>query len=192
MAGACESVNRLLSPYLDDQLSGADRSVVERHLQGCPSCQARLADLKATSAVLGAFLQARADSADFSGFTNKVMQQIRKEPLPLGQRLRLRWTEMMAYNARAIYASMGAAVAAGVAVALVVGGGRAAAPDNEMVVHGLTVSNPNYEPVVMRTDDGESVIMLVQHQNETDDAGNEQAAPQPTQHVAEPPHGGNL
>lgn len=192
MAGACDSVKRLLSPYADDQLSGSDRAAVEKHLKDCPSCQARLADLKATSAVLGAYLQANADQADFSGFTNRVMQQIRKEPLPLMQRLRLKWAELMAYNSRAIYAGLGAAVAAGVAVVLVQSGSRSPMPDNQLVVHQLTVSDPRYAPVVMHTDDGESVIMLVDQQ----DDGGTKAPPQnpaamPGQ-VTPPPHGGNL
>jgi len=194
MAGICDSVTKLLSPYADDQLSGGDRSVVERHLEGCPKCQARLADLKATSAALGAYFEAQANAVDFSRFASKVMGEIRKEPLPLTQRLRLRWTELMAYNARVIYASLGAAVAAGVAVVLVLGGGsNSAMPDNQLVVHQLNVTDPNYEPVVMHTDDGESVIMLVEHQDEGEAPASAPKAPSSTQEQIKPrPHGGNL
>ena len=106
MAGPCDSVNRLLSPYVDDALAGADRAVVEGHLRDCKDCQGRRADLQATRATLGAYFSAQADRVDFSGFSQRVMAQIRKEPLPFGQRVRLWWTELMAYHSAAISTKM--------------------------------------------------------------------------------------
>jgi anti-sigma factor RsiW len=182
---ACDSVVRLLSPYLDDELSAPDRAAVEAHLRECAKCPERLADLKATQAAMSAYFTAQAEAADFSGFSAKVMHQIRKEPMGLGQRTRLWWAETMAYHSTAIYSGMGAAMAAAAAVVLLVG--RPVAPDNSLVVHGMSVSDPAYEPVVMHTDDGESVIMLVEHQAESDEPGSPSAAPQ-----QEPPHGGSL
>ena len=183
---ACDSVVRLLSPFLDDELSAPDRAAVEAHLRECAKCPERLADLKATQAAMSAYFTAQAEAADFSGFSAKVMQQIRKEPMGAGQRLRLWWAETMAYHSTAIYSGMGAAMAAAAAVVLVVG--RPAAPNNELVVHGLSVTNPAYEPVVMHTDDGESVIMLVAHQPESD----YQESGKPAAPENEPPHGGSL
>ncbi len=203
MAGACDSVNRLLSPYLDDELSGADRKVVDGHLQGCPACQARLVDLRATNAAMQAYLTHRSEGVDFAGFSAKVIAQIKNEPLSLGQRLRVFWTELMAYHSAAIYSAFGAGAAAALAVGVVLA--RPAAVSNNLVVHSLKVSDPRYEPVVMHTNDGETVIMLVEHnQSEDSDAapaaGDAAQAPAPGSvgdKVEKPedgdvPHGGTL
>lgn len=191
MAGACDSVTRLLSPYLDDELSGPDRAVVDDHLRGCQDCQARLADLKASSAAMSAYFQAQAEAANFAGFTNRVMQQIRREPLPATQRLKLWWTELMAYHSTAIYSGFGAAAAAAAVAVIAVRPGPMPV-NNQLVVHSLQVSNPHYEPVVMHTDDGESVIMFVEHQKDADDDAPASAPEKPAAPAAEPPHGGNL
>jgi anti-sigma factor RsiW len=43
-----------LSAYLDEALWPAERAAVAAHLEGCPSCRARLADLRATSRLVAA------------------------------------------------------------------------------------------------------------------------------------------
>lgn len=43
-----------LSAYLDEALLPTDRALVAAHLDGCPSCRAHLADLRATSRVIAA------------------------------------------------------------------------------------------------------------------------------------------
>lgn len=186
MAGGCDSVTRLLSPYVDDELSGSDRAAVAAHLSGCKDCQARLADLEATHAAMSAYFTAKADAADFSGFTARVMGQIQSEPLSFGQRARLWWAETMAYHSTAIYSSFGAATAAACAVLLFVGvpvgnRGDGPQPPGETVIHSLEVQDPGYEPVVMHTEDGETITMLVEHEDGPDDLP-----------AAEAPHGGNL
>lgn len=189
MAGACDSVMRLLSPYLDDELSAPDRAAVGDHLQGCRDCQGRLADLAATHAAMSAFLKTRAEAADFSGFTNRVMAQIRKEPLPFSQRARLWWSELMAYHSTAIYSGLGAATAAACAVLLVVGRPPVRLGE-ETIIHSMSVADPRYEPVVMHTEDGETITMLVEHQDDaTDEAPTSGSGPSS---AATPPHGGNL
>lgn len=42
-----------LSAYLDDALAPSARMAVEAHLAGCPDCQARLAELRGTAALIG-------------------------------------------------------------------------------------------------------------------------------------------
>jgi len=199
MAGGCDSVTKLLSPYVDDELSSGDRAAVQGHAQGCTDCQKRLVDLKATQAAMTAYLQQKAEGVDFSGFTARVMGQIKKEPLPAAQRLRLWWAELMAYHSAALYSAFGAAATAAVAVALVLGSPRELV-NNELVVHSLSVQDPQYEPVVMHTDDGETVIMLVEHQI-TDEEKAEAAHPSESStddgkvspgEVGQQPHGGNL
>jgi anti-sigma factor RsiW len=204
MMGGCESVSKLLSPYVDDELLGSERAVVDDHLKSCSDCQKRLVDLRATQAAMQAFITQRAEGVDFSGFTAKVMSQIKKEPLPLGQRLKIWWTEVMAYNATAVYSGFGAAGVAAIAVLAFVAIPRGPHFNNELVVHSLKVSDPRYEPVVMHTDDGETVIMLVEHVKDDDDSkassgstGGNQQVPEAEGELkgepqTDPPHGGNL
>ncbi len=42
----CEDLQLNLSTYLDDILSGEERSIVDEHLLRCPLCWQKLADFK--------------------------------------------------------------------------------------------------------------------------------------------------
>ncbi|MDE0422172.1 MAG: zf-HC2 domain-containing protein [Gammaproteobacteria bacterium] len=46
----CANVDELLSGYLDDELTQKDRQRVDRHIEGCARCSARLRELDALSA----------------------------------------------------------------------------------------------------------------------------------------------
>src|SRR5207245_6565907 len=54
MSGMNEHPELQLSAYLDDALPPSERATVESHLDGCASCRARLADLRATSRLVAA------------------------------------------------------------------------------------------------------------------------------------------
>src|SRR5436190_12619641 len=54
MSGMTEHPELQLSAYLDEALSPTERAAVAAHLDGCPSCRARLADLRATSRLIAA------------------------------------------------------------------------------------------------------------------------------------------
>jgi predicted anti-sigma-YlaC factor YlaD len=57
MSGMTEHPELLLSAYLDEALSPAERASVAAHLEGCARCRAQLADLRATSRLIGALPQ---------------------------------------------------------------------------------------------------------------------------------------
>ena len=50
----CQELEHQLHPYLDGELSAAERADVERHLEGCPDCQAKLKDWRALHGALQA------------------------------------------------------------------------------------------------------------------------------------------
>jgi hypothetical protein len=52
---ACERIEELLSAFLEDELSPAERAVVESHLAACPECSALLAGLARTQQALADF-----------------------------------------------------------------------------------------------------------------------------------------
>jgi len=181
----------LLSPYADDALGVSERKVVAAHLGACAACTARLGDLEALRGAISAYVGAETAAVDFTGFGDAVLSRIQKEPLGLMQRLRLGWAELTAYHGGLVYSAMGAAAVAVAVIAVLArrpvhGGARGGA---DMVVHNLSVSDPNYESVVMHTDDGESVIMVVQRH----DKGAAPGAPAaPSGSPPAVPHGGNL
>ena len=54
----CWDARSKVSDYLDDELPAPDRVLVERHLQGCPTCPPLYAGLVGTRAALGALRDA--------------------------------------------------------------------------------------------------------------------------------------
>lgn len=50
----CQELEHQLHPYLDGELGAAERADVERHLEGCPDCQAKLKDWRALRGALQA------------------------------------------------------------------------------------------------------------------------------------------
>jgi anti-sigma factor RsiW len=49
----CQRVVELVTDYLEDRLSRADRRRFDAHLAGCPHCTEYLAQLRATIALVG-------------------------------------------------------------------------------------------------------------------------------------------
>jgi anti-sigma factor RsiW len=167
MAGnpACERFVPLLSPYIDGELSPADRVNVERHLSACRDCASRAADLRAESALLRVGLEMAVDEVDFKDFTQRVMARVTPERPPLLERLRISLSEMFLYHRTAMVSSLAtAAVLALVVVPLVVNQddvpmGYGA---DRMRVRAVRASEgAKVAPVVLESDDGNTIIWVV-------------------------------
>jgi len=187
MQRACDSFQMLLSAYADGEVGLRERAQVELHLSGCADCRARLADLKALSAAVGALMVQRAEEADFSRFADDVLRRVRPERPSLLERLRVAWSEILTYHRTAVYSSLAtAAVTLAVAVPLAwrFAGGRGAAA--EVVLRELKLDDPRVQPVVLKTDDGKTLIMLVNRP----EPGEGEAAPLDLS--KKPPTGGDL
>ncbi|ADO68956.1 anti-sigma factor family protein [Stigmatella aurantiaca] len=166
MAGnpACERFIPFLSPYIDGELTPAERVNVERHLSACKECVGRTADLRAESGLLRVGLDMAVDDVDFKDFTQKVMARITPEKPPLLERLKLSLSEMFLYQRTAMVSSLAtAAVLTLVAVPLLM---RGRAPEGygaeRMTVQRVSTYEPSrVAPVVMETDNGGAIIWLV-------------------------------
>jgi anti-sigma factor RsiW len=166
MAGnpACERFIPLLSPYIDGELPPTERVNVERHLSACKQCTGRAADLRAESGLLRVGLEMAVDEVDFKDFAQKVMARVTPEKPPLLERLRLSLSEMFLYQRTAMLSSLAtAAVVMLVAVPLLLRDkppvGYAA---ERMTVQSVRAMEPDkVAPVVMETDDGSTIIWLV-------------------------------
>jgi anti-sigma factor RsiW len=166
MAGnpACERFIPLLSPYIDGELPPTERVNVERHLSACKQCTGRAADLRAESGLLRVGLEMAVDEVDFKDFAQKVMARVTPEKPPLLERVRLSLSEMFLYQRTAMLSSLAtAAVVMLVAVPLLM---RNKAPTGyageRMTVQAVrTYEEAKVAPVVMETDDGSTIIWLV-------------------------------
>jgi anti-sigma factor RsiW len=212
MAGnpACDRFVPLLSPYIDGELTPAERVNVERHLGACRDCTSRTADLRAESGLLRVGLDMAVDEVDFKDFAQKVMARVTPEKPPLLERLRLTLSEMFLYQRTAMISSLAtAAVLVLIALPFLL---RQRAPvgyaAERMTVQAVrTYEEAKVAPVVMETDNGGSIIWLVDqdtHQHggtaaqseRREEEADEQNAAHPGEHplpAAQPkPQGGEL
>jgi anti-sigma factor RsiW len=200
MAGnpACKSFIPLLSPYVDGELSPAERVNVERHLSACRDCTSRAADLRAESALLRVGLEMAVDEVDFKDFTQRVMARVTPERPPLLERLRISLSELFLYHRTAMVSSLAtAAVLVLVAVPLLsqrddvppgYGGDR-------MRVRAVRASEgAKVAPVVLESEDGNTIIWVVDQEPDAahDDASDELDLETPRDEPKAPPKGGEL
>jgi anti-sigma factor RsiW len=172
MAGnpACERFIPLLSPYIDGEVSPTERVNIERHLSACKACTGRAADLRAESGLLRVGLDMAVDEVDFKDFTQKVMARVTPEKPPLLERLRLSLSEMFLYQRTAMISSLAtAAVLVLVAVPLLLGNRAPTGYAGErMTVQAVRTYEPaKVAPVVMETDNGSTIIWLVDQDSHT-------------------------
>jgi anti-sigma factor RsiW len=48
----CQSIDPLVTPYVDDELAGGELAIIEQHLKDCPPCYARVAAEQAVRALI--------------------------------------------------------------------------------------------------------------------------------------------
>lgn len=196
MTSACQTFSMLLSAYVDGEGTARERSAVETHVSSCGECLRRVSDLKALSALLGAQMSARAEEADFAGFSDRVLARVTPESPPLLLRWRIAFEEILTYHRAAVVSSLvTAAVTLAVGVPTAVHFARQEAPvahkspplapaTPELILRELVLDNPKLQPVVMNTGDGRTLIMLVSREGDAEDSV-------PVLEVS-PPSGGDL
>jgi anti-sigma factor RsiW len=171
MAGnpACERFVPMLSPYVDGELTPAERVTVERHLSACRDCTGRAADLRAESGLLRVGLDMAVDDVDFKDFAQKVMARVTPERPPLLERMKLALSEMFLYQRTAMISSLAtAAVLVAVGLPLLMSDrapvGYAA---ERMTVKSIQpYQDARVAPVVMETDNGGTIIWLVDEETQ--------------------------
>ena len=100
----------LLSGYLDDHLSTAERARVESHLQGCGECEARLAGLRRSVASLRALERVAPPAELLVRLRQGVGGHPHREPIAVGPRAWLRWPILRPAFAAAAVAILAAVV----------------------------------------------------------------------------------
>ncbi|MCI0573469.1 MAG: zf-HC2 domain-containing protein [Myxococcaceae bacterium] len=173
---ACERFLPLLSPYIDGELSPAERGHVERHLSACLVCTGRVADLRAEGGLIRVGLEMAADEVDFSGFAQAVLARVTPERPPLLERLRISVSEFFTYRHGMMMTSLAtAAVVLLVAVPLLL---RGRAPvgyaQERMELQAVKMAEEvHVKPVVLQADEGGDSIVWYGKTGEQDEESGE-------------------
>lgn len=72
----CQVEDYVLEQYFDDELSNADRALVEHELEHCPACQARLEAMSLARLSLQGAFAAVVDNAPLDGLWDRVQSEI--------------------------------------------------------------------------------------------------------------------
>ncbi|MBX7112838.1 MAG: zf-HC2 domain-containing protein [Myxococcaceae bacterium] len=155
----------MLSPYVDGELSPADRQAVEQHLAACKESAMQVADLRATGGLLRVAMDMQADDIDWKDFTQNVMAKVGPEKLPLFERLKLFFSETFTYQRPVMVTSLATAmVVALVAVPLALRNGAGPGYGNlKPQIQSVSVEkNATVKPVVMETAEGDAIIWMVE------------------------------
>jgi anti-sigma factor RsiW len=160
---ACKSYIPLLSPFIDGELSPAERQTVERHLAACHDCTGRVADLRAESGLVRHGMEMLADEADFTGFAQKVMARVTPEKAPFFERMQLSIQELFLYQRGALVTAAAAVLVVVMGALLLTRSGTPAGYEAERIaVSKVEVDeSADVSPVVMNTDTGNAIIWLV-------------------------------
>ncbi|MFZ5877713.1 MAG: zf-HC2 domain-containing protein [Nitrospirota bacterium] len=152
-SGECDSIDPLLSAWVDGEVFGDDRARVERHVAGCARCRAAAADYRVIGATLSAATH-RAAARDLSAIAwppRPSTAPVHAE-LALTPRRRLLYDVARWFNPWPVYAG---AVAM---VALIVGIGvwRPAIPEALVEIERLDAAGP---VMVLTGGDGRTTII---------------------------------
>jgi len=158
----CSSVQEL-SAHLDGELSPPARVALEAHLTSCPSCRARLDELRALGIALRRRFEAQAEAADLSGFTERVLARLSPHRPPLGERLSVAFREWRRHRPAVVWGGFGLAAAALLAVLALPRPFEAALEPGPTLQAVSTEESSHVAPVVLKTEGGDAIIWLVDH-----------------------------
>ena len=164
----------MLSPYVDGELTPEERQQVEQHLAASKESADQVADFRAMSGLIRHTLDSAADEIDWKEFSNGVMARVVPEKLPLGERLKLFFSETFTYQRGPMLTGAAfASAAAAIAAVVLTGGNPVGYAQPNMSLQAVTVDSDaqlQIQPVVMKTKGGDSIIWMVEEPAAVDDA----------------------
>ena len=193
MTAPCPSL-RELSAYLDGEVSPGVRAALEAHLSACSGCRTRLTELGAVGAMVRAHVEARAERADLSGFAARVLARLEPYRPSFSERQRVSWEEWRTHRPGLLVGAVGLATA-GLALLLLVPGQAADVSERSgaMVRSVSTDEQAHVAPVVLKTENGDAIIWLVDHPDRPSlSIGNDASVPEVTPPSQPRPKAGEL
>ena len=157
----CSRTRRRLGAYLDGALDDASARSAERHLAGCATCQAEVAQLRRLKRLIAEV--AAVPEPDWTGFFPGIVRGIQDERLAAWapkRRARKLWPQ---------WAMGGAAVAAGALAFLLWQGGRAPGIAEAGVhVHAATTESPGAAVMVYTPAERDLAVVWVIDNDDAD------------------------
>ena len=99
----------MLSPFVDGELTPAERQQVEQHLAANKESAMQVADFRAASGLMRLTFEDQADQEDFKDFSAQVLSKLTPEKPPFFERLKLSVSEMFTYQRTMFVTSMATA-----------------------------------------------------------------------------------
>ena len=75
----CTTILERLGPFVDGELTGAERLAVSRHLECCLACEAELQAMRSLGDLMRAALPCESQTGDLSGLAAGVISRSRAE-----------------------------------------------------------------------------------------------------------------
>src|SRR4051812_11601277 len=88
----------MLSPFVDGELTPAERQQVEQHLAANKESAMQVADFRAASGLMRLTFEEKADQEDWKDFSAQVLAKLTPEKPPFFERLRLSISETFTYQ----------------------------------------------------------------------------------------------
>jgi anti-sigma factor RsiW len=158
----------MLSPFVDGELTPAERQQVEQHLAANKESAMQVQDFRAASGLMRLTFEDQADQEDWKDFSAQVLSKLTPEKAPFFERLKLSLSEMFTYQRTMFVTSMAtAALVALVAVpvAMKLAASPAGYGQAKVEVQMVKVDQGStVEPVVMTTEKGDAIIWMVDQQ----------------------------
>jgi hypothetical protein len=82
MKDLCSSVSKLLEKYFDQEVTQKERSLVERHLLGCPTCRDALKSMEGFREMIKAPVEEAVQKEDFQWVWQNIQREIRLRERP--------------------------------------------------------------------------------------------------------------
>ena len=94
MKNSCSSISQLLERYFDRQATDEERSLVERHLPGCPTCHERLRGFEGLRKAIKTPVDEALKEETFPWVWEKIEREIRLEKKPFWQKSVRSWLDL--------------------------------------------------------------------------------------------------
>lgn len=146
----CRQARKMLSPYIDDELSDAERAALEEHLNSCEACRSELEALKRISEGLKEIYQEVKAPPDF---VDKVMKHIQE--LEEGKSSRLFQDDLPGYQNRWLRVGLVAVLTVGMGLGILQYG-RTHAGNTQMWPSSYKLATPGTEVMAEKDEGGSS------------------------------------